>query len=166
MQWSADEYAGFSITNSWRAPGNDYEQVNVALQSGDSNSLLEHYRTLISLRNSHSTLRTGEVILLDTNNSGVYAALRVDDNETLLVLVNLTDEAITNYALTFEDADLAGSTYSAETLFGTGQANGGVLTVRPSLTVSKGPERSGEAFPEYKPFENLNPYAMVVIKFE
>jgi len=106
------------------------------------------------------------VILLDTNNSGVYAALRVDDNETLLVLVNLTDEAITNYALTFEDADLAGSTYSAETLFGTGQANGGILTVRPSLTVSKGPERSGEAFPEYKPFENLNPYAMVVIKFE
>ena len=91
MQWSADEYAGFSITNSWRAPGNDYEQVNVALQSGDSNSLLEHYRTLISLRNSHSSLRTGEVVLLDTNNSGVYAALRVDDNETLLVLVNLTD---------------------------------------------------------------------------
>ena len=39
MQWSADEYAGLSMTNPWRAPRNDYEQVNVALQSGDSNSL-------------------------------------------------------------------------------------------------------------------------------
>jgi hypothetical protein len=37
-----------------------------------------------------------------------------------------------------------------ENLFGAGQANG--------------PERSGEAFPEYKPFENLNPYAMYVLK--
>ncbi len=152
MQWSADEYAGFSMTNPWRAPRNDYEQVNVALQSGDSNSLLEHYRTLIALRNSHSALRTGKVILLDTNNSGVYAALLADKNETLLVLVNLTDEAISEYAITLNDAGLADSAYSAENLFGAGQA--------------KGPERSGEAFPEYKPFENLNPYAMYVIKFE
>jgi len=51
-----------------------------------------------------------------------------------------------------------------ETLFGSGQANGGVLTVRLSLTVSKDPERSGEAFPEYKPFENLQLYAMYIIK--
>ncbi len=42
MQWSADEYSGFSMTNPWRAPKNDYEQVNVELQSGDSNSLIEH----------------------------------------------------------------------------------------------------------------------------
>ena len=150
MQWSADEYAGFSTTNPWRTPAKDYEQVNVALQSDDANSLLEHYRTLLAIRKSHSALRTGEVILLDTNNTGIYAAILMDKTETLLILVNLTDEAITDYALTLTDAGLAESAYSVETLFGAGQANG--------------PERSGEAFPEYKPFENLDPYAMYVIK--
>ena len=149
MQWSADEYAGFSTKNPWRAPRDDYRQVNVALQSGDSNSLLEHYRTLIALRKSHSALRTGEVILLDTNNTGTYAAILTDKTGTLLVLVNLTDEAISEYALTLTDAGLAESAYSVEILFGTGQATG--------------PEGSGEAFPEYKPFENLNPYAMYVL---
>ena len=152
MQWSAGEYAGFSMTDPWRAPAKDYEQINVTLQSGDSNSLLEHYRTLIALRNSHSTLRTGELSLLDTNNTGMYAAILRNKAETLLVLVNLTDEAISKYALSLEDADLTESTYSVETLFGTGQAND--------------PERSGEAFPEYKPFENLDPYAMYVLKLQ
>ncbi len=150
MQWNSDANAGFTTTRPWRAPAKGYEQVNVALQSGDSNSLLEHYRRLITLRNSHSALRTGEVILLEPNNSGVYAALCVDDNETILVLVNLTDEAITNYAIILEDAGLAESAYSVETLFGAGQ--------------TKGPERIGKAFPEYKPFENLDPYAMYILK--
>jgi len=97
-------------------------------------------------------LRTGEVILLEPNNSGIYAALCVDDNETILVLVNLTDEAITNYAIILEDAGLAESAYSVETLFGAGQA--------------KGLERNGEALPKYKPFENLDPYAMFVLKLQ
>jgi hypothetical protein len=56
----------------------------------------------------------------------------------------------TNYAITLTDAGLTESAYSVETLFGAGHANG--------------PERSGEAFPEYKPFENLNPYAIYVLK--
>jgi len=149
MQWSADEYAGFSITDPWRTPAKEYAQVNVALQSGDSNSLLEHYRTLIALRKSHSALRTGSVMLLGTNNTGVYSAILKNETETLLVVVNLTDEAISEYALTLKDADLAESAYSMEILFGAGQA--------------VGPERSGEAFPDYKPFEKLNPYAMYVL---
>jgi alpha-amylase len=150
MQWSAEKYAGFSIANPWRAPRTDYEQVNVALQSGDPNSLLEHYRILIALRKSNSALRTGEAVLLEQKNSGIYAAIFKNQNETLLVLANLTDAAITDYALNLKDAGLAGSAYEMETLFGAGQANG--------------LEGSGEALSAYKPFENLNPYAMYVLK--
>ncbi len=149
MQWSADEFAGFSMTSPWRAPAKDYQLVNVALQSGDSNSLLEHYRALIKLRGTHPSLRTGEVILLDTKNPGVYAALRVNKDETILVLVNLTGEAISDYELDLKDAGLAESAYDAEILFGTGQADG--------------PKRSGEAFLKYKPFTNLDSHAMYAI---
>jgi glycosidase len=150
MQWSAKKYAGFSVTDPWRAPRNDYEQVNVALQSGDPNSLLEHYRRLIALRKSNPALRTGKVSLLDTKNTGVYAAIFKYKTETLLVLANLTDTAITDYSTILNDAGLAESAYNAETLFGTGQA--------------AGLERSGGTFSTYKPFESLNPYAMYVLK--
>jgi alpha-amylase len=150
MQWSAEKYAGFSVANPWRAPRTDYEQVNVALQSGDPKSLLEHYRTLIALRKSNSALRTGEAVLLEQKNSGIFATIFKNQNETLLVLANLTGAAITDYALNLKDAGLAGSAYSMETLFGAEQAQ--------SLA------GSGEAFSAYMPFENLNPYAMYVLK--
>jgi glycosidase len=156
MQWSADDFAGFSTVQPWRNPYTnannpqfDYTQVNVELQTGDSTSLLEHYRTLIGLRKSNPTLQTGDTILLETDNSGIYAILRKDANGTFLILANLSDEAITDYAIEFEGTELAESIVSVESVYGENQA-------APM-------ERSGEAF-IYKPFENLNPYAMYILK--
>jgi len=37
---------------------------NVAAETGDRESLLSHYRTLIFLRNAHPALRTGRLYLL------------------------------------------------------------------------------------------------------
>ena len=150
MQWSADEFAGFSTVEPWRAPSTDYTQFNVAAQTGDPTSLLEHYRTLIQLRKSHPTLQTADILLLDAGNSGIFATLRADSSGTYIVLANLTDEAVTDYQLDLSDAELAESIVSVEMLFGEGQA--------------QVPERSGGAFNPYQPFENLNPYAMYVIK--
>ena len=95
-------------------------------------------------------MQTGDLIPLKSNKPAIYSAIRTDKNGTFLILANLSDEAITDYNIALEDASLAGSAYSVETVFGTDQAN--VM------------ERSGEAFPEYKPFENLAPYAMYVLK--
>ncbi len=146
MQWSADPFAGFSGAESWRAPAKGFEETNVSSQTGDTSSLLEHYRTLIALRRSNSALRTGEANLLETKNTGIFSAVLKDESETLLILANLTDAAITDYTLNLSDAGLAESAYSVETLFGAEQAK----------------DVAGSA--DYKPFENLQPYAMVVIK--
>ncbi len=150
MQWSANEFAGFSINTPWRAPYSDYTQVNVATQTGAADSLLEHYRTLISLRKAHSALQLGDVALLNTNNSGIYATLRVDGNETFLIMTNLTDEEISEYAIDLAAAKLTESSFYVETVFGVGQANG--------------LEGSGGILQAYKPFENFPPYAMYVLK--
>ena len=115
-------------------------------------SLLEHYCALIQLRNNFSTMQTGDLIPLKSNKSVVYAAIHMDENGTFLILANLSEEAFTKYNIALMDAGLAESTYSVETVFGAGQANG--------------PEGSGEAFPEYKLFENPNPYAMYVLKIQ
>jgi hypothetical protein len=96
-------------------------------------------------------MQTGGLIPLKSNKPAVYSALRMNENGTFLILANLSEEAITDYNITLNDAGLAKSTYySMETLFGTGQAN--------SL------EESGETILAYKPFESLNPYAMYVLK--
>jgi alpha-amylase len=150
MQWTSDENAGFTTGHPWRAPAADYVYVNVDAQTGTPDSLLEHYRALIQLRNKFSTIQTGNLFPLKSNNPAIYSAMRKDENGIFLVLANLSDKAISDYNIALKDAGLAESAYSVETVFGAGQANG--------------PERSGEAFPEYKPFESLNPYAMYVLK--
>jgi glycosidase len=109
----------------------------------DFNSLLEYNHALIQLRNKFSTIRTGDFIPLKSSNPAVYSAMRKDENRIFLILANLSKEAITEYNIALMDAGLAEPTYSVETVFGADQAS--------SL------ERSGEAFPEYKPFENPNP---------
>ncbi len=151
MQWSSEENAGFTTERPWRAPGGNFIYVNVAAQTGASDSLLEHYRALALMRNSNPTLQTGELISLKSNNPAVYSAVRMDKNGIYVILANLSDEAISEYNIPLDKAKLAGSAYSVETLFGAGQASG--------------PEGSGEAFQKWKPFESLNPYAMYVLKF-
>ena len=49
MQWGAAPNGGFTTGNPW-LPVVDPERRNVELQRGDPNSLLEHYRSLISRR--------------------------------------------------------------------------------------------------------------------
>lgn len=151
MQWSDEEFAGFSTSEPWRAVSGDYTQVNVDAQTGDSASLLEHYRTLLRLRQENPTLQSADIILLNAKNSGIFVNLRTDANGTYLILANLTGDTISDYALDLNGSGLTGSIVSAETLFGEDQANV--------------PERSGEAFSLYTPFESLNPYAMYIIKF-
>lgn len=152
MQWNAEEFAGFSTVEPWRAVSSDYTQINVATQMDDSASLLEHYRTLIQFRKTHPTLQTADITLLDAKNSGIFATLRMNANGTYLVIVNLKDEAITDYAINLNATGLAESTTSVETLFGEDQA--------------QVPVRSGESFDPYQPFESLSPYAMYVLQFK
>ncbi len=121
MQWSDGANAGFTSANPWRAPNADYTTINVAAQENDQKSLLNHYRALIGLRKSHPALGSGNLYLLDTKNSGIFAALRVSGEEIILVLVNLTDETISDYALTLDEAVLTENAYETKMLFGGGQ---------------------------------------------
>ena len=152
MQWSADENAGFTTGTPWRAPDANYSQVNVAAQDKDPQSLLNLYRTLTKLRAEHSTLRTGNLTLLDTNNTGVYAILRHDDNENILVLINLKGSPVTDYGLSLKDKVLPDGTFSPLSLLDT--------TTAASLTVHSG------IFAGYKPVSQLSPYQAYIFQLK
>ena len=66
----------------WRAPGENYPQVNVTTESTDPNSLLSFYRTFISLRNQHPAMKNGTLSLINPNNTGVYANLSISDSRS------------------------------------------------------------------------------------
>ena len=159
MQWSTDANAGFTTGTPWRAPSQDYRTVNVAAQATATNSLLNHYRALIKLRQNQPALSTGKSITLQTGNPGVYAILRMDNRETMLVLANLTNNSIYDFALSLSDKVLMDGIYKAEVLFESGPVEGG------ALSASKGPQVIGGNFQNYKPIKELSPYSTLIVKF-
>ena len=149
LQWSDEPNAGFSTASiPWRLPYEDYTEVNIAAQTDDHDSLLSHYRRLIHARNNHEALRTGDWVGLPLDDFNLYAFLRRTPDQTLLVLVNLSDEEKSNYALCWPDAGLSEGT-AAEVLTG-------VAVTQPALT-------TGGAFEAYMPLV-LEAYGTAIIE--
>ncbi|MCD4686933.1 MAG: DUF3459 domain-containing protein, partial [Anaerolineae bacterium] len=151
MQWTdARINGGFTEAGQpWQTMASGYRTRNVATLTGDPDSLLSHYRALIHLRNAHPALSTGAIQLIETGNAHVFAMLRANDEETLLVLVNLDDDAVTDYALSATATLLSGD-LTAEVVLGSGTAD------TPALTAAGG-------FAEYAPFDELAPRSSTVI---
>jgi glycosidase len=151
MQWHSDTNGGFTTGAPWRAFDASNSEVNVAAQEHSSDSLLNHYRTLIKLRTQHAALRTGKLTLVETENPALYAILRTDEKENLLVLANLGNETVSDYGLALPVAVLQNNKHEAQTLFGNGQ-------VKP-VQVTPG------TFQDYKPVPELSPYSMLILQF-
>lgn len=152
MQWGSEANAGFTTGWPWRAPATDYQQVNVAAQNGDPASLLNHYRELIRLRTENQALSNGEITLVATGNSGVYAALRSSADQKVLVIVNLKGTPVSDYQLSLNENLLSDGTVSLRSLFGTTDAT--------PLTILDG------KFSEYKPIHELRPYQSCIFQLE
>jgi glycosidase len=148
MQWSAQVNAGFSSGTPWRVPAADYPQVNVAVETSDPNSLLNFYRAMITLRSQHSALQDGTLSLLTSENPGVYSILRSNASEKILVLVNLTKSAISEYNLSLKNLDVQDGQYQLGSLMGSG-----VFT---TLNISN------HGFSNYKPIDLLPPYSIYI----
>lgn len=97
FQWSSDKNAGFSKANPQSlylpiiiSPEYHYETVNVENQLNNANSLLWWMRRLILRRNQYLALQRGELKLLYPENYKVLAFLKIYQNQTILVVANLS----------------------------------------------------------------------------
>ena len=100
MQWSNDRNAGFSKANPQSLylpvvvdPQFHYETVNVEAQHDNPNSLLWWVRRMIRRRRRHPALGRGSISFLDPHNTHVLTYLRRTDDETILVVANLSQYA-------------------------------------------------------------------------
>ena len=157
MQWSAEENAGFTSGTPWRPPHRTYTEFNVASESSDPNSLLSHYRALVQLRSNHEALRVGDWALVETGTPKVYAFLRFSDDEVILVLLNLRDEELADYALSLPGGVLPAGALTPNTqafmLYGSGDPAGPTISADGS-------------FSDYQPFPSLPPYSSLILQLQ
>ena len=150
MQWDNTQGAGFTDGKPWEAINADFLLVNVAKQTGDSTSLLEHYRNLIQLRNEHSALRIGKTYVTDSKSNKIISYLRAGKDETLLVIINIDDAPVSGYDLELPLGPLSGQ-YDAASLLDNS-------TINPLTANAKG------GFNAYNPLNELPPYSVTVIQ--
>jgi maltose alpha-D-glucosyltransferase/alpha-amylase len=100
MQWSNDRNAGFSRANPQSLylpvvvdPQFHYETVNVEAQQANPNSLLWWVRDMVRRRKRHPVFGRGSIEFLAPENEQVLAYLREGENETVLVVANLSRQS-------------------------------------------------------------------------
>jgi maltose alpha-D-glucosyltransferase/alpha-amylase len=97
MQWSDEENAGFSAVHPSHlyTPIIDdemfgYQKVNLRAQRDDPSSLFNTMRKMISTRKQHKSFGRGDCQFLHLDNTAVLAYIRNYEDETILVVNNLS----------------------------------------------------------------------------
>jgi maltose alpha-D-glucosyltransferase/alpha-amylase len=97
MQWSPDRNAGFSAANPQQLylpaiidPEYHYETVNVEAQQQNPSSLLWWMRRILALRAQHQVFGRGDIEFLLPENAKVLAFTRHYEDDTVLVVANLS----------------------------------------------------------------------------
>lgn len=153
MQWNAE--GGFSEAAPWHPYFEDFAERNVAGQNEDPNSLLNHYRSLIALRNAYPVLQTGGWTMVETDHKSVYAFLRFAEEDAILVLVNLWRNPVEEYQLNLVRGPLPSDLSNAELLLG----DNSQPLISPQINTQTG------GFESYQPMPVLPPYSSTVIHF-
>lgn len=92
MQWSDEEFAGFSKGKPWLAVNPNYTWINAKSQIGDATSILEYYKQLIALRKNKPVIAEGSISFLYQEIDKVLAYKRNLEEEEILVFNNFSAE--------------------------------------------------------------------------
>jgi hypothetical protein len=126
MQWNTNANAGFSTESPWRNVGSNYLSNNVSTQSAQPNSLLNHYKRLIKLRNENLALKRGKYLSLSSSSNQCLTYARSYGQQVIVMVHNLGTTSVTpTLGLTL--SSLPAGTYFVNDLYG--QINVGQITI-------------------------------------
>jgi oligo-1,6-glucosidase len=89
FQWSAGMNAGFTAGKPWLGINHNYERINMASQADDPNSILNFYRSMITLRNGSDILKHGSFRELEIGKY-LFVYRREYEGESLTVALNFS----------------------------------------------------------------------------
>ena len=129
MPWDASATAGFSAADPgdlWLPLGPRHTSVNVKVQLEDPKSMLALYRRLLGLRRGMPALNQGSYAPIDAVPDNVFAYLRAQGDERVLIVLNFGDEAAC-----FVHKSVAGSQPLLSTSSRGAHVEGAELTLEP-----------------------------------
>lgn len=95
MQWTKEEYAGFSKVEPWIGVNENYKEINVETEQLDPDSIFTFYQKLIQLRKEKAVISEGEIRFIDMENENIIAYIRQLEGQELVVWNNLRDRDVT-----------------------------------------------------------------------
>lgn len=129
MQWDDSPNAGFTTGRPWLPLANNYERVNVAMQSADEQSTLSFYKQLLQLRRELTALHNGSLTFVDGAPEEVVAYVREAGEQRLLVAINFGSQE--------QKVDISNISSAAVSLLSTHftQHKSSVITLQPHESV-------------------------------
>lgn len=92
MQWNNQTNAGFSETTPWFKVNPNFNEINVEKDLKNEKSIFDYYKKLIKLRHEEDILTEGTFNLLLAEDPFIFAYKREWENNTWLVVANLSDK--------------------------------------------------------------------------
>ena len=117
MQWDTTEQAGFTTGKPWMKVNPNYTEINAAEQVDCEDSIFNYYRKLIQLRKELPVLTDGKFTMLDMDRDQIFAYLRDNGEDKLLVVCNFYGNTV-DYAVSekAEDLELLIGNYTEENM--------------------------------------------------
>ena len=91
MQWNSSENAGFTKGTPWLPVPPTYKTHNVADESKNSDSVLEFYKKVLTLRHTNQALLEGSYQAINEDDANVLSYLRTYKDQTVVVVLNMSD---------------------------------------------------------------------------
>src|SRR5690606_4822936 len=89
MQWDDTQNAGFTSGQPWLMVNPNYQQINVAKQDTEANSVFKYYRQLLQLRHDSEALQSAEISFSDSSNQILIYA-RFNTSNRFRIIANLS----------------------------------------------------------------------------
>ena len=117
MQWDTTEQAGFTTGKPWMKVNPNYTEINAAEQVDCEDSIFNYYRKLLQLRKELPVLTDGKFTMLDMDHNQIFAYLRDNGEDKLLVVCNFYGNTV-DYAVSekAEDLELLIGNYTEENM--------------------------------------------------
>lgn len=96
MQWDDSKNAGFTQGTPWIKVNPNYTEINAKSQVNDENSVFNYYKKMIRLRKENPVIVDGKFTMLVPDDENVFAYVRENETDKLLVVCNFFDKTIDN----------------------------------------------------------------------
>ena len=103
MHWDDSPHAGFTVSQPWMPVNPNYDVINAEAERANPDSVLQHYRKLIALRDDLPVVAYGDFTMLLPQDPQIYAFTRRLEDIELLVLANFSHEIVEADLLNADD---------------------------------------------------------------